>query len=88
MLLPERQDAGASQELIVRLYMLEDRFREVGRDELALTGIGGKGLSSPGLAGTDRMKDLKDLTGFSIPSSDDEEVLECLNGGRRCSFRF
>lgn len=68
--------------------MLEEHFREAGRDEISLAGTGGKGLLSVGLAGTDLMKDLNDLTGFSIPSSDDEEMLECLNGGRSCSCRL
>lgn len=68
--------------------MLEKRFREAGRAELSSADTGGKGLLSVGLAGTDLMKDLNDLTGFSIHSRDDEDMLECLNGGRSCSCRL
>ena len=48
------------------------------------SGVGGKGFPPNfGCGGTFLINDLNDLTGLSIPSSDDELLFDCRNGDDR-----
>ena len=80
------QSTGAFQEVTLAFLPFEEivDIDECGDDGVtAGDGAGGKGLLCVGgLGGTVLMKDLKERTGFSIPSSEDDEELACLNGDR------
>ena len=80
------QSAGAFQDATLAFCPVEESvdIDECGDGGVtAGDGAGGKGfLCVGGLGGTVLMKDLKERTGFSIPSSEDDEELACLNGDR------
>jgi len=90
------QSAGAFQEpTLVVLSSVGGNGAEVGGNGVPFflaapdnsnidDGVGGKGFCAAcGCGGTALINDVNDLTGLSIPSSDEDDVLACINGDDR-----
>jgi hypothetical protein len=93
---PSYQSVGAFQDAVLALLAGEvGRTVDIGGDGVDFffnsdkatgnlgEGVGGKGFCvACGCGGTVLMKDLNDLTGRSMPSSDEDDLLACEKGDR------